>query len=154
LPALRGVVIDPLVVVRTARPARRRLWWRLLRPLAGLGMLAPMLGQGRENGDFNGYLVTGGVICLLVGVTALLPWIVETVVGRLGAGSVSWQLAVRRLQLSSGAAARMVNGIAVAVAGAIALQMLFAGVEDDYTRETGFEVSQAQMAFHVPAHLD
>ncbi|CAL9435235.1 ABC transporter permease [Streptomyces sp. enrichment culture] len=152
--ALRGVVIEPLGVVRTARPARRRLWWRLLLPLAGLGMLAPMLGQGRENGDFNGYLVTGGVICLLVGVTALLPWIVETVVGRLGAGSVSWQLAVRRLQLSSGAAARMVNGIAVAVAGAIALQMLFAGVEDDYTRETGFEVSQAQMAFHVPAHLD
>ncbi|BFO14961.1 hypothetical protein SHKM778_13490 [Streptomyces sp. KM77-8] len=33
--ALRGVVIEPLGVVRTARPARRRLWWRLLLPLAG-----------------------------------------------------------------------------------------------------------------------
>ncbi|MGH1551863.1 hypothetical protein ACRAWF_06060 [Streptomyces sp. L7] len=53
---------------------------------------------------------------------------------RLNSGSVSWQLAVRRLQLSSGTAARMVNGIAVAVAGAIALQMLFAGVEGDYTK--------------------
>src|SRR5690606_17500948 len=31
--ALRGVVIEPLGVVRTARPARRRLWWRLLLPL-------------------------------------------------------------------------------------------------------------------------
>lgn len=149
--ALRGVVIEPLGVVRTARPARRRLWWRLLLPLAGIGMLTPMLGQGRENGEFNGYLVTGGVICLLVGVTALLPWIVETVVARLGAGSVSWQLAVRRLQLSSGAAARMVNGIAVAVAGAIALQMLFAGVEGDYTKETGYDVSLAQMQVRVPA---
>lgn len=148
--ALRGVVIEPLGVVRTARPARRRLWWRLLLPVAGIGMLAPMLGQGRENGDFNGYLVTGGVICLLVGVTALLPWIVETVVARLGSGSVSWQLAVRRLQLSSGAAARMVNGIAVAVAGAIALQMLFAGVEGDYTKDTGFDVSRAQMQVRVP----
>ncbi|MFC8370168.1 ABC transporter permease [Streptomyces sp. NPDC057239] len=148
--ALRGVVIEPLGVVRTARPARRRLWWRLLLPLAGIGMLFPMLGQGRENGDFNQYLVTGGVICLLVGVTALLPWIVETVVSRLGPGSVSWQLAVRRLQLSSGAAARMVNGIAVAVAGAIALQMLFAGVEGDYTEETGYDMSLAQMQVRVP----
>ncbi|AZM60270.1 MULTISPECIES: ABC transporter permease [unclassified Streptomyces] len=148
--ALRGVVIEPLGVVRTARPARRRLWWRLLLPLAGIGMLVPMIGQGRENGDFNGYLVTGGVMCLLVGVTALLPWIVETVVARLGTGSVSWQLAVRRLQLSSGAAARMVNGIAVAVAGAIALQMLFAGVEGDYTENTDFDFSRAQMQVMVP----
>ncbi|MFI2505716.1 ABC transporter permease [Streptomyces sp. NPDC018972] len=148
--ALRGVVIEPLGVVRTARPARRRLWWRLLLPLAGIGMLFPMLGQGRENGEFNQYLVTGGVICLLVGVTALLPWIVETVVARLGSGSISWQLAVRRLQLSSGAAARMVNGIAVAVAGAIALQMLFVGVEGDYTEETGYDMSLAQMQVRVP----
>lgn len=28
--ALRGVVIEPLGVVRTARPSRRRIWWRLL----------------------------------------------------------------------------------------------------------------------------
>ncbi|MFH9042976.1 ABC transporter permease [Streptomyces sp. NPDC017966] len=152
--ALRGVVIEPLGVVRTARPARRRLWWRLLLPLAGIGMLLPMVGQGRENGDFNQYLVTGGVISLLVGVTALLPWIVETVVARLGSGSVSWQLAVRRLQLSSGAAARMVNGIAVAVAGAIALQMLFAGVGKDYTKETGYDVSLAQMEVRLPEGTD
>ncbi|MCO4695615.1 ABC transporter permease [Streptomyces sp. RO-S4] len=149
LAALRGVVIEPLGVVRTARPARRRLWWRLLLPLAGVAMLVPMLGQGRENGDFNQYLVVGGVLCLLVGVTALLPWIVETVVSRLGSGGLAWQLAVRRLQLSSGTAARMVNGIAVAVAGAIALQMLFAGVDDQYTRTTGQDVSRAQMEVNL-----
>ncbi|MEZ3182417.1 ABC transporter permease [Streptomyces pimonensis] len=152
--ALRGVVIEPLGVVRTARPARRRLWWRLLLPLAGIGMLFPMIGQGRENGNFNQYLVTGGVVCLLVGITALLPWIVETVVARLGPGSVSWQLAVRRLQLSSGAAARLVNGIAVAVAGAIALQMLFAGVEDTYTRDTGYDVSTAQIQVRIPEGVE
>ncbi|KOG32969.1 ABC transporter permease [Streptomyces resistomycificus] len=143
--ALRRVVIEPLGVVRTAKPARRRLWWRLLLPLAGLAMLYPMVGQGRDGGDFNQYLVVGGVIMLLVGVTTLLPWIVEAVVGRLGGGGVAWQLAVRRLQLSSGMAARMVNGIAVAVAGAIALQMLFAGVESDYTKDTGYDVTRAQM---------
>ncbi|MEU0896242.1 ABC transporter permease [Streptomyces massasporeus] len=152
--ALRGVVIEPLGVVRTARPARRRLWWRLLLPLGGIALLYPMIGQGDDGGNFNQYLVVGGVMLLLVGVTALLPWVVETVVARLGSGGVAWQLAVRRLQLSSGAAARMVNGIAVAVAGAIALQMLFAGVEGNYTRASEFDVSRAQMSVNVPDGAD
>ncbi|MDF3298119.1 ABC transporter permease [Streptomyces sp. K1PA1] len=148
--ALRGVVIEPLGVVRTGRPARRRLWWRLLLPPAGLAMLYPMIGQGHDEGNFNQYLVTGGVMLLLVGVTALLPWVVETVVARLAPGGVAWQLAVRRLQLSSGTAARMVNGIAVAVAGAIALQMLFAGVESDYSRPTHHDLTRAQMQVNLP----
>ncbi|MFF3164063.1 ABC transporter permease [Streptomyces sp. NPDC003273] len=152
--AMRGVVVEPLGVVRTARPARRRLWWRLLLPLAGLGLLYPMLGKGRDGGDFNQYLVTGGVLLLLVGVTALLPWVVERFVARLGSGPVSWQLAVRRLQLSSGTAARMVNGIAVAVAGAIALQMLFAGVESQYTKDTGQDPGRASMEVTLPDHSD
>ncbi|MGW6546024.1 ABC transporter permease [Streptomyces massasporeus] len=152
--ALRGVVIEPLGVVRTARPARRRLWWRLLLPLGGIALLYPMIGKGDDAGNFNQYLVVGGVMLLLVGVTALLPWVVETVVARLGRGGVAWQLAVRRLQLSSGAAARMVNGVAVAVAGAIALQMLFAGVEGNYTRASQYDVSRAQMSVDVPDGAD
>ncbi|WP_086563185.1 ABC transporter permease [Streptomyces africanus] len=152
--ALRGVVIEPLGVVRTAKPARRRLWWRLLLPLGGLAMLVPMVGQGSDEGTFNQYLVVGGVMLLLVGVTALLPWIVERVVARLGSGGIAWQLAVRRLQLTSGAAARMVNGIAVAVAGAIALQMLFAGVEGNYTAASQYDVSRAQMSVDVPESTD
>ncbi|MER5470173.1 FtsX-like permease family protein [Streptomyces sp. NPDC002685] len=151
--ALRGVVIEPLGVVRTARPSRRRLWWRLLLPLGGLAMLYPMIGQGRSNGDFNQYLVVGGVILLLVGITALLPWVVEAVVARLNSGGIAWQLAVRRLQLSSGTAARMVNGIAVAVAGAIALQMLFAGVDGDYTKVSKNDLTRAQMSVAVPAKV-
>ncbi|WP_405916220.1 ABC transporter permease [Streptomyces sp. NBC_00728] len=148
--ALRGVVIEPLGVVRTARPSRRRLWWRLLLPLGGLAMLYPMIGQGRSNGDFNEYLVIGGVLLLLVGITALLPWVVEAVVARLNSGGVAWQLAIRRLQLSSGSAARLVNGIAVAVAGAIALQMLFAGVDNDYTKVSKNDLTRAQMSVDVP----
>ncbi|ANP49195.1 ABC-type lipoprotein release transport system permease subunit [Streptomyces griseochromogenes] len=152
--ALRGVVIEPLGVVRTAKPARRRLWWRLLLPLGGLAMLAPMIGQGDSNGDFNEYLVIGGVMLLLIGVTALLPWVVEAVVARLGPGSVAWQLAVRRLQLSSGSAARMVNGIAVAVAGAIALQMLFAGIQGNFTKRTGQDPGRIQMQVNLSQGID
>ncbi|MDX2601055.1 ABC transporter permease [Streptomyces caniscabiei] len=148
--ALRGVVIEPLGVVRTARPPRRRLWWRLLPPLAGLALLYPMIGQGSENGDFNEYMVIGGVVLLLFGITALLPWVVEAFVARLGSGAVSWQLAVRRLQLSSGTAARMVNGIAVAVAGAIALQMLFSGIEGRYEVPTGQDTTRAQLELALP----
>ncbi|WP_215448791.1 ABC transporter permease [Streptomyces sp. ATCC 21386] len=151
--ALRGVVIEPLGVVRTAKPPRRRLWWRLLPPLAGLALLYPMIGQGAENGTFNEYMVTGGVVLLLFGITALLPWVVEAFVARLGSGAVSWQLAVRRLQLSSGTAARMVNGIAVAVAGAIALQMLFAGAEGRYTESTGMDVTRTQLELTLPDDL-
>jgi hypothetical protein len=143
--AMRGVVVEPLGVVRAAEQRRRRLAWRLLPPVAGLAMLYPMVGKGRTNGDFNEYLVIGGVLLLLTGITALLPWVVEAVVARLGPGPLSWQLAARRLQSSSGTAARMVNGIAVAVAGAIALQMLFAGTQSQYTKATGQDPGRVQM---------
>ncbi|ELP63073.1 efflux ABC transporter, permease protein, partial [Streptomyces turgidiscabies Car8] len=148
--ALRGVVIEPLGVVRTARPPRRRLWWRLLLPLGGVAALSPMIGQGNDSGNFNDFLVIAGVSMLLIGVTALLPWVVEAAVARLGSGGLSWQLAVRRLQLSSGTAARMVNGIAVAVAGAIALQMFFSGVAGAYETPSKENVERAQMEVGMP----
>ncbi|WP_328536963.1 ABC transporter permease [Streptomyces sp. NBC_00344] len=143
--ALRGVVIEPLGVVRTAAPRRRRVWWRVLPPAAGLVLLYPMMGRGRTGGTFNQAEVISGTVLLLIGVTALLPWLVEAVVNRLGGGATAWQLAVRRLQMTSGTAARLVNGIAVAVAGAIALQMMFAGIDGDYSRSTGADTSRAQM---------
>ncbi|WP_405529317.1 ABC transporter permease [Streptomyces avidinii] len=147
--ALRGVVIEPLGVVRTAKPSRRRIWWRLLLPLVGLGLLLPMGGRGNNHGRFNQWQVAGGVVLLLVGITVLIPWLLERLVANMSGGPVSWQLAVRRLQVNSGAAARLVNGIAVAVAGAIALQMLFAGVEGDYTKSTGQDPGRAAVAVMV-----
>ncbi|MFG2294850.1 FtsX-like permease family protein [Streptomyces sp. NPDC048603] len=141
--ALRGVVIEPLGVVRTAKPSRRRVWWRLLMPAAGAGLLLPMLGQGRDNGTFNQWQVSAGVVLLLVGTTALLPWLLERLVRGMSGGPVSWQLAVRRLQVDSGTAARLVSGVAVAVAGAIALQMLFAGSRGDFVEDTGHDLARA-----------
>ncbi|MBT2468249.1 ABC transporter permease [Streptomyces sp. ISL-66] len=142
---LRGVIIEPLGVVRSAGPVRRRIWWRLLLPVGGIALLAPVGGVD-DRFTFDRARVCTGVVLLLVGVTALLPWLLERLVGVLSGGPVSWQLAVRRLQVSSGSAARLVNGIAVAVAGAIALQMLFAGTESSYTADTGQDPGRASLA--------
>ncbi|MFJ3307189.1 hypothetical protein ACIPSA_29595 [Streptomyces sp. NPDC086549] len=63
-------------------------------------------------------LVVVGMLALLVGVTAVLPWALERLTRvSAGCGPLSWQLAVRRLQLSSEASTRSVNGIVIAVAG-------------------------------------
>jgi hypothetical protein len=71
--------------------------------------------------------------------------VIESVVLRLRGVGVAGQLAVRRLQLGSGSASRTVSGIAVATAGAIALQMLFAGVQHVYTTPTGQDGTTAQV---------
>ena len=68
-----------------------------------------------------------GASALLIGVPAILPWLLERIIGRVRGGAPSWQLAIRRLQMDSGTPARVVGGVAVVLAGAIALQlMLFA----------------------------
>nr|WP_221242871.1 FtsX-like permease family protein [Conexibacter arvalis] len=140
LVALRGVTVEPLGLVRRAAPRRRRLWWRLALPAAGALLLLPLVGAGdAASGSGGEAQLAAGVVLVLVGIAALLPWLVEAVVRRLGGGGVAWQLATRRLQLDSGASARVVSGIAVAVAGAIALQTTFSGVEGDYV--TGREAS-------------
>lgn len=134
LVAMRSVNVEPLGVVRGSAPARRRLWWRLAIPLAGLGVLLA-IGRVTPGGAVDTFPVAAGAILVLLGLSTLLPWLVDAVVRRLGgAGPLPWQLAVRRLQLSGGAAARAVSGITVAVAGAIALQMLFAGMHADFAR--------------------
>jgi ABC-type lipoprotein release transport system permease subunit len=142
--ALRRVVAEPLGVVRRAEDTRRRrLWWRLLLPALGVLALAPAAGKGAD--QVSELRVAVGVIALLIGVAALLPWVVERVVGRLGAGKVAWQLAVRRLQLDPGGPARAVSGITVAVAGAIALQMVFAGIQAEFKEDTGADLSRASL---------
>ncbi|MFE0648805.1 FtsX-like permease family protein [Streptomyces sp. NPDC059534] len=149
--ALRGVAIEPLGVVRISTPRRRRLWWRLLLLAAGVALLVPLMGEVRVNETgIDTVGVATGTTLALIGLTTLLPWLVEAGVKRLHAGPVAWQLAVRRLQLSSGTAARAVSGIVVAATGAIALQMLFQAMEHDFTGPTGEDVSRAQLA--IGAH--
>ncbi|MEE6261910.1 FtsX-like permease family protein [Plantactinospora sonchi] len=152
--ALRRIVVEPLGVVRRSTARRRRLWWRLVLPVVGAALLAPLLGGiDQTSGAFNQAQVIIGVVLLLIGVAALLPWVVEAVVRRLKSGSVSWQLAIRRLQLDTESSARMVGGVAVAVAGGIALQMLFAGVQHNYVADTGQDVNRAQAMVLVHEEL-
>ncbi|MFH8406933.1 ABC transporter permease [Streptomyces sp. NPDC018019] len=137
--AQRGVTVEPLGVVRNRPPVRRRLWWRPLVPLAGAGLLVTVSRDvDRVDSPLNTIRLATGATLLLLGVTALLPWLVDAVVRRLRGGPVPWQLATRRLQLNSGAATRAVGGITVAVAGAIAVHMLFTGMQagfaDSYAR--------------------
>lgn len=141
--SLRGVAIEPLGLVRVARPPKRRLWWRLLLPALGVLLLLGTTLGDTFSGSTQRQLIAG-VVLLLVGVTLLLPWLMERVVGRLDGGPVPLQLGNRRLQLSGGAAARAVSGVIVAVAGAIAVQSLFGGVSGQYTKATGRDLTRAQ----------
>ncbi|MFJ7409772.1 FtsX-like permease family protein [Streptomyces sp. NPDC098077] len=145
LVAMRSVVIEPLGVVRRGRERGRRLWWRLPVPLAGLVVLA-LWGRVEEYAPVNPFPITVGAVLVLFGLALLLPWLVEACVNRLRGGPVPWQLATRRLQLSSGAASRAVSGVTVAVAGAIALQMMFASMNADFNRMTGADPIRAQFA--------
>ncbi|MFC9792103.1 FtsX-like permease family protein [Streptomyces sp. NPDC127584] len=150
--AMRGVIVEPLGVVRTSTPRRRRLWWRLLLLAAGAALLVPLRGEVQvTEASIDTVGVAAGTTLALIGLTTLLPWLVEAGVKRLHAGPVAWQLAVRRLQLSSGTAARAVSGIVVAATGAIALQMLFQAMENDFTQGTGQDVSRAEIVVGVDA---
>ncbi|MFD3947117.1 FtsX-like permease family protein [Streptomyces sp. NPDC058579] len=150
--ALRGVAIEPLGVVRSATPRPRRLWWRLLLLAAGLALLLPMAGDvNLRDTAINTTGVAAGATLTLIGLTTLLPWLVEACVKRLRGGPVAWQLATRRLQLSSGTAARAVSGIVVAAAGAIALQMMFHAMQDDFMNVTGANSERAQIQSTIDA---
>ena len=120
--ALRRVIIEPLGVVRQGRPIRRRLWWRLGLIVVGIGLLIAVPGNVNAISGWLPLIVIGSM-SLLIGVPAILPWLLERVVGPMRGGTPSWQLAVRRLQLDSGTPARVVSGLAVVLASAITLQL-------------------------------
>ena len=149
--AMRGVAVEPLGVVRRSVPRRRRLWWRLVPTGAGLALLAPLVGGLDPDAPVPTYQIAVGIVLILLGVTALLPWLLEWTVRRMPTGRVTLQLAVRRLQLDSGTAARAVSGITIAVAGAVALQLLFSAVQDAESRATGQNPSRAQVAVMAEA---
>lgn len=127
LSALRQVLVEPLGVVRRAGERRRRFWWRPVFPVLGIVLLHPLV-TGLDDSLGNQVMIVAGLVFLLAGVALILPWLVEAVVRRLHGGTVAWDLAVRRLQLDSGTAVRAVSGIAVSVAGLIALQGLVGAI--------------------------
>jgi hypothetical protein len=127
--ALRRVVIEPLGVVRRGTQVRRTLWWRVLPAVAG-GVLLVARWENTAT-DARDLTVITGVVLILVAVPLVLPWLVERIAGRLRGGSPAWLLAVRRLQLDGATAARLVSGIAVVLAGSIALQGVYARAESD-----------------------
>ncbi|MFI7384386.1 FtsX-like permease family protein [Streptomyces sp. NPDC049813] len=143
--ALRSVTIEPLGVVRSGRTRNRRLWWRLPVPLVG-ALLLLASGPSDALGTSGVIQISAGITLTLLGLVLLMPWIVEAAVHRLHGGSVPWQLAVRRLQLTSNAASRAVAGITIAVAGGIALQMFTTGIEADFSKTTGQDPKRAQIA--------
>jgi hypothetical protein len=98
--------------------------------------LAPMVGDADRLSGAGGQVeATLGVLLVLVGVSGLLPWLVEGLVRRAPGGPVSWLLAVRRLRAEEGTTGRVVGVIGLAVAGAIALQMVFAAAQAQSDRE-------------------
>jgi ABC-type lipoprotein release transport system permease subunit len=128
--ALRRTIIEPLGVVRYAKPVRRRLWWRVALVVAGVALLLTQAGLSKSSGLWP-VVVSAGAALLLLGVPVLLPWLVERVAGRIHGGPSSWQLAIRRLQLDSGTSARVVGGVAVVLAGAVTLQTVLMTAQGD-----------------------
>jgi predicted lysophospholipase L1 biosynthesis ABC-type transport system permease subunit len=151
---MRRVAVAPLGVSRRGQPSRRRLWWRLLTPLLGVMALAPMVGNADRLSDAGGQVeATLGVLLVLVGVSGLLPWLVEGLVRRAPGGSVSWLLAVRRLRAEEGTTRRVVGVIGLAVAGAIALQMVFAAAQaqSDRAIPSGQRLTQSVVMHGAPS---
>jgi hypothetical protein len=99
------------------------MWWRWTITAIGAAALRFTLLFSPGSGDDGAAIALAvGSVFLLIGVAALLPWVVERIVERLHGGPPSWQLAVRRLQLDSGTASRVVSGLVVVLAGSILVQ--------------------------------
>ncbi|SFQ70634.1 FtsX-like permease family protein [Amycolatopsis rubida] len=132
---LRRTIVEPLGVVRQGKPVRRRMWWRWTVTGIGAVFLLGTLVVSPGSGDQAAALALAvGSVFLLIGVAALLPWLVERIVERLQGGPPSWQLAVRRLQLDSGTASRVVSGLVVVLAGTILIQGVLTSMSNRSSR--------------------
>ncbi|EHR51755.1 putative ABC-type transport system involved in lysophospholipase L1 biosynthesis, permease component [Saccharomonospora marina XMU15] len=126
---LRHTVVEPLGVVRRGKQRQRRTWWRwTITGVGALTMALTFLFAPHDNSEFVSTALAVGSGLVLIGVSALLPWAVERLVSRLRGGPASWQLAVRRLQLESGTASRVVSGLVVVLAGSILIQTVVGSV--------------------------
>ncbi|MFF5986619.1 FtsX-like permease family protein [Prauserella flavalba] len=139
---LRRTIVEPLGVVRQGKPARRRMWWRwAVAVVGGLLMASTLLAEERSNAETVGLALAAGSSLLLIGVAALLPWAVEKFVAGLRGGTPAWQFAVRRLQLESGTASRVVSGLVVVLAGAILIQTLVGAVSSTEPEDSRWQAA-------------
>ncbi len=130
LAGMRAVSVEPLGVSRRGRPVRRRLWWRTVPTALGFVLLLSLIDRVQVLQSTTGAVEAGaGVFLALIGLTAVLPWAVQALADRAPDGPVPWLLAARRLRADAGTTGRVVGAIGLAVAGAIALQMLFGAAE-------------------------
>jgi hypothetical protein len=128
--ATRRAAIEPLGVSRHGAEPRRRLAWRLVMPLLGFLLLLRLVGASSRLASTIGQIeASAGVLLVLIGVSALLPWFVEAAARRAGRGPLPWLLAVRRIRADHGTSGRVVSAIALTVAGAIALQTVFSAAD-------------------------
>lgn len=137
--SLRSTVMDPLGVVRGRPSKRRRVWWRLVPPVVGVAgiVVAGVLSSTSVDSVYYTVLLGSSMALSLLTVPLLLPWLVEATGGRAAGGPVAWQLALRRLQVNGGAAARSVSTVAVVVTGVVALQTMLAPGIDGFSSNDG-----------------
>ena len=108
----------------------------------GIGLIVMSMRFSLGGGQWVPMLSIG-LLASLFGVTAVLPWLIDRLFGRVSGGPLSLQLALRRLGAAGDGPARAVSGIVVTVAGAIALQSLFANAWNDSTVEVAEFVEEA-----------
>jgi len=152
--AMRRTIIEPLGVVRHQKPVRRRLWWRLVPAVGGIALLASQVGAIGEKGQSFQFAVIAGVVLLMLGIPVLLPWLVERVVNWMRGATPALQLAVRRLQLDAGTAARIVGGVAVVLAGTVTLQIILASVEKEVVSEEKRDAARNFVALTPKRDID
>ncbi|MEJ2857242.1 MULTISPECIES: ABC transporter permease [unclassified Saccharothrix] len=127
LVALRTVDIGPLGLHRAAHTPARRAWWRF----ALLGAGAAVLVVVAAVGSFDEVLADSatavglgaGLVLVLAGTGAVLPWLVDRVAHRLHPEAVAPMLAVRGLRFDAGTP-RVLAGVVVVLTGSLTLQVL------------------------------
>ncbi|MEC3976866.1 FtsX-like permease family protein [Amycolatopsis sp. H20-H5] len=126
---LRRTIVEPLGVVRIGKPQRRQMWWRwTILALGAMMLISTLFAEKKSSESLVVVAITAGSALSLIGVATVLPWAVERLVRTIHGGAPSWQLAIRRLQLDSGTASRVVSGLVVVLAGAILIQALVAAL--------------------------
>ncbi|MBB4962710.1 FtsX-like permease family protein [Saccharothrix violaceirubra] len=138
LAASRRLEVGPLGLDPTAEVPARRPWWRFALLGVGAALLVTISWVGTYSEALADPVVaTGlalGVALVLAGTGAVLPWLVGVVARRFDPDRIAVMLALRGLRSDVGTP-RVLAGVAVVLAGSLALQVLL-GVAARITETT------------------